>query len=86
MSLDELEAMVIARNSIIHHSGQSNYTWNTPHQVEAKFLQFDEIYHDDRVGLEEPLLASLCKELKAQVAFWNEKDKAAGMDKTRGSI
>jgi hypothetical protein len=76
LSLAELEGMVTARNSIIHHRGKPEYeSRGIVHTVGERFLGFHADSGPERVAIEEPLLIDLATKLVSQVNFWNRQKR-----------
>jgi hypothetical protein len=72
LPLPELEDMVTARNSIIHHRGEPTFKnqYEKEKEVNERFLGEDED-GKIRVAIEEPLLTVLASKLTSHVDFWN---------------
>lgn len=76
LSLGELQEMVDARNSVIHHNGKREFLDDRQklRTVSDRFLNFD-IGLDGQVGIEKELLVAVANKLKLQVEYWNRKKR-----------
>jgi hypothetical protein len=74
LPLAELEDMVTARNSIIHHRGESRFEYRgTVHTVSERFLRFDDALGREHVAVDETLLTDLARKLTSFVNLWTQK-------------
>jgi hypothetical protein len=69
----ELDDMVTARDSIIHHRGKAKFKdRKETRTVDDRFLDFDNRAGEGRVAVEESLLIDLAGKLKSFVNLWNQ--------------
>lgn len=77
LTVPELENMVTARNSIIHHRGKSEFTDDKgkARSVNDQFLDFDTCVGERRVAVEQTLLDELVGKVTSFVKLWNRQMK-----------
>ena len=72
LKLSELNGIIVARNSIVHHGGKSRFRDPSDdlRTVDDQYLDF-EGEAPERVAITEALLTGLTEKIKSQVEFWN---------------
>jgi len=73
LSVDRLQKLLTARNSLVHHAGALKYEFkNQPCRVDEEFI--GEITEGDfRVGISREILIRVADEIKGHAALWFRK-------------
>ena len=81
VSLAELDKMVTARDSIIHHRGKADFELRKNHcPIPEQYLDFDNSSKKGLVAIDESLLTDLAGKLSSQVDFWNKQRRKQRID------
>jgi hypothetical protein len=76
LTKSELEDMVTARNSIIHHRDKAEFEYGRKlYTVNDRFLDFDNPLQERRVAVDGSLLTELASKLKSFVNLWNQQKR-----------